>query len=488
VLWPRIGSGEIAVGAVGGLVGLAKIHPGLAEVAVTLVLDREDVYDRDPWRWHDVATDALGMVASGLHDATVDAPAGVFVSSQRYALSTFALDDKQRAAAAKLAELRGTTVDALEVRFDHEAIEQARKLNAAYTPEHGWVTLIIGQDVAETIAADQVTAALKAARADAKRAREAARQTSADATDDAGIEARGPSEVVDEEMQREQASAERAAAAAERERCAVFNDELGVAIVNSLSRVKVDERTVKILTAINVAAELDRIAMRGARYGFPGWVTVEETKRGTKRRYAEQRSDAEAKAIEYLTGAKTAGELAGRTLALLLMAVYAQEGAVAQSARACHTVTVQTGLPWANEVPELIDELAAEKLSAALMDPILAERRARHEQRRAAVAAKAEAKARIDELEPREHLSAGELAELERLAAVAYGEYTMAAWQLREKVRARRASLPASEADDASSTTNDQPDRATDAGDEDQRPESAPSCVAHHNAGEDAIS
>ena len=77
------------------------------------------------------------MVASGLHDETVDAPAGVFVSSQRYALSMFALGDKQRAAAAKLAELRGTTVDALEVRFDHEAIEQARKLNAAYTPEHG---------------------------------------------------------------------------------------------------------------------------------------------------------------------------------------------------------------------------------------------------------------------------------------------------------------------------------------------------------------
>jgi hypothetical protein len=122
------------------------------------------------------------------------------------------------------------------------------------------------------------------------------------------------------------------------------------------------------------------------------------------------------------------------------------------------------------------------------MDPIIVERRARHEQRRAAGAAKAEAKARIDELEPREHLASGELDELERLAAVAYGEYTMAAWQLREKVRARRASLPAHEADDASSTTDDQPDRATDAGDEDQRPESAPSCDAHGNAGEGAIS
>jgi hypothetical protein len=61
------------------------------------------------------------------------------VSSQRYALSMFALDDKHQAAAAKLAELRGITVDSLEVRFDHDAVEQARKLNAACPPEHGWV-------------------------------------------------------------------------------------------------------------------------------------------------------------------------------------------------------------------------------------------------------------------------------------------------------------------------------------------------------------
>jgi len=45
-------------------------------------------------------------------------------------------------------------------------------------------------------------------------------------------------------------------AAAERERCALFNEQLGVAIVNAVSRVKGDERTVKILTAINVASDL----------------------------------------------------------------------------------------------------------------------------------------------------------------------------------------------------------------------------------------
>ena len=98
-------------------------------------------------------------------------------------------------------------------------------------------------------------------------------------------------------------------------------------------RVKVDDRVVKILPAINVAGELDGIAMRGARYGFAGWVSVEETKRGAKRCYIDQRADAQVKAVEYLAGARTAGEFAGRTLALLLMGVYADENVVANSNR-----------------------------------------------------------------------------------------------------------------------------------------------------------
>jgi hypothetical protein len=74
---------------------------------------------------------------------------------------------------------------------------------------------------------------------------------------------------------------------------------------------------------------------------------------------------------------------------------------------------VHSALPWAGEVPELIDELAAEKLPAALMEPILSERRARHEQHRAAAAAKVEAEARVDELKARiEDLAADELDEL----------------------------------------------------------------------------
>jgi ParB/RepB/Spo0J family partition protein len=119
VLWPRIASGEIPASAIAGLVGVEKIHAGLAEVAVTLVLDRSEEYDADPWRWRDVASDALAVVAGGLHDETVEPPAGVFVSSRRYPLSAFVLGDKDQAAAATLAGLRGTSVDALQLTFDH---------------------------------------------------------------------------------------------------------------------------------------------------------------------------------------------------------------------------------------------------------------------------------------------------------------------------------------------------------------------------------
>ena len=107
-LWPRIAAGEIPAGAIAPLLALAKIHPGLPEVAVTLVLDRGDVYDAEPWTWRDVAEDPLKVVAGGLHDETVDAPAGVFVSTSSYPLSAFTLNEKGAAAAAKFAELRGS--------------------------------------------------------------------------------------------------------------------------------------------------------------------------------------------------------------------------------------------------------------------------------------------------------------------------------------------------------------------------------------------
>jgi len=42
-LWPQVSSGEIPIGAVGALVAVAKIAPGLAEAAATMVLDLGDI-------------------------------------------------------------------------------------------------------------------------------------------------------------------------------------------------------------------------------------------------------------------------------------------------------------------------------------------------------------------------------------------------------------------------------------------------------------
>jgi len=93
---------------------------------------------------------------------------------------------------------------------------------------------------------------------------------------------------------------------------------------------------VKILATLNLGSELEQIAMRGACYDFPGWVEQTQTKGGkSKTVYIERRGDAGRKAREYLSVAKTAQEVAGRLLALVAMARYADEGAVARSAQFC---------------------------------------------------------------------------------------------------------------------------------------------------------
>jgi hypothetical protein len=58
-------------------------------------------------------------------------------------------------------------------------------------------------------------------------------------------------------------------------------------------------------------------------------------------------------------------EYAGRCVALCVMALYAREEAVANSNRAFYSLSVPsgwsgtTGLPWADEVTDLLDEIAA---------------------------------------------------------------------------------------------------------------------------------
>ena len=102
---------------------------------------------------------------------------------------------------------------------------------------------------------------------------------------------------------------------------------------------------------------------------------------------------AEKKASEYLAGARTAGELAGRSLALLAMARWADEDAVAQSNRTYYALRLDRygdrgGVPWATEAEELLDELLLDHLPepatariCAARDQAAAEREAALERR-----------------------------------------------------------------------------------------------------------
>ncbi len=124
--------------------------------------------------------------------------------------------------------------------------------------------------------------------------------------------------------------------------------------------------------------------MRGARYGFPGWVEQTERKSGGVKRSYLSAGATEAKALEYLAGARTATEIAGRTLALIAMARHADEKAVAQSQRSFFDMRFagyMRGLPWAEEVADVLDAILIEKLPEPVAEPIRVARDERAAQR-----------------------------------------------------------------------------------------------------------
>ena len=326
------------------------------------------------------------------------------------------------------------------VRFEHDALEQARQLGAAYGERRQ--PIIVGNDVASQLAGDYIARCVKAQRANQRRQRQAeGQQQAADGHGDDGQADRDA-----EEARRAQRDADREA----RERATVFNAELGRAVYSSLSRVKVVERALKILASVNVTGELGDLAMRGARYGLPGWVEEATQRNGkTKYVYIEQRAEAERRASEYLAGARTAGEIAGRQIALIAMAVYADQQAVAASNRSWHDVTCSG--PWAIEVNGLLDELVTEKLPEAatqLLTTMLEERKTQRELKLAEHQARTEALARLEGIEERiAELGAEDLDQVEEDLDAAWGGWTPRQSELRGLVRARRTALTPEEGD-----------------------------------------
>jgi hypothetical protein len=355
-------------------------------------------------------------------------PAGLYLAYRSYALDCFRLSDKAKEDLTKFAKLRGVEVEEIStLRFETREVEAARALGAAHDVGRGIGTLIAGQDVADQLASDAVTAALKDERA---RRREAKRAAEQDDCPERQAPGHAP-EAVDEEAAKEQRRKEREQAEAERRKAVAHNLELGAQVAKLLAKIKVDERVVRILSAFRLSSELDKVAMRGARYGLPGWVTEETRKNGTIKHVYLERGEAQAKARAFLANASGIGEVVGRQVALLAIARYADETAVAQSARAFYELAPGLDLPWSADAVELLDDLVAEKLPAHVLERGREEREQEAARRRKARESEAWYEQTVEGLEA---MTPEERAELLTAAQERFEDYDPRVWQLRQRI------------------------------------------------------
>ena len=154
--------------------------------------------------------------------------------------------------------------------------------------------------------------------------------------------------------------------------------------------------------------------------------------------HVESRSEAERRAVDYLAGARTAGEIAGRQLALLAMAVYADEDAVAMSSRSGHYL--QHKGPWAAESGELLDALARDQLPERILtalEPTLKQRQEQRGRLAAELRERDQARARLEGIEQR--IADLDAEQLDQVAADV--ETAWVGWEPR-KTELRRAHRP----------------------------------------------
>ena len=438
----KFASGEIPLRAVKPLGQLAGIHPGLAIAAAQQVLDPGDAYE--PYAWADVERAPLEVALAGS-----ELPEGVYRPHTPYPIEAFALGDRASKDLVAIERMLGRPFE--HVQFDGNDIAQARALGAAHG--ENWHAVIVGNDVAAQLVGDYLAKSVRELRRRAREEQKLARDNQAsangsaggDATDDStGVAGTGNGATVDpEEARRAEREADRQA----REEATRFNLELGRAVFTSLSRVRVDEPVLKLLASVEIVGELADVAMRGARYGFPGWVTETAQKNGkTKYGYLDK-PQAEQRANDYLRGATKPGEIAGRQLALLAMATYADQNAVAVSSRSWHQINASG--PWAAEADELLDKIVADNLpdgALPLLAPVLEKRKAEQQERSAARKAREDAASRLERIEERTgELTVEQLDQAERDLDAVWARWTPEHAALRERLAARRAELAAPE-------------------------------------------
>jgi len=420
-LHPQLADGSIPLGAVDALRAVAAIDPACAALVADQV-GQENQYGQEI-TWADVAEDPLGAV---LDLDPEQLPAAVYAARHVYPASRFTLTDKATKALAALAKLHDVDAAAVGIRFEHPEFDQADALGAAHKDRWGRPGLVVGQDVADQLASDCLVRALKRAREDKRRREQCAAQNAANATAPGadGTPAGTPQPTAEERA--EQARAERAATLAARVEGQKHAIELGSAVFKSMSRVKVDARVLRILTSIDVADRAVKLARAGARYGFPGWVTETEPQPGkAKRTYLDGKELAD-KTAEYLAGAKTDGEIAGRVLALLTMAVLLDENKlVAQSNQTYETVRGGSELPWSRAALADLRDLAIDRLPEHLTVQLREQRDARQKAAERLATALKDPGGLSDEQAAQD-------------AALLYGEYSSTHLDVRRTIHAAR--------------------------------------------------
>jgi ParB/RepB/Spo0J family partition protein len=377
----QIVAGDVPLMTVKTLAGLAKIHAALPELAVKRVLDSRTQGWSEPISWDDLVADPISLLIGGYDEQIEDLPHDVFVANWSYPVASFVLDEQASGRLAELCELSETEPEHVEVHFDTELVEQACSLNAAHLSANGSEAIIVGADVANQLAGDHVANVLKRLRADEEldRLGPLSDTTSAVASDEHEPSAEEDSPKLEPPTDEQIAAGQKRANEEDRrvrDETIAANQQLGAALVKHLATVKVDARVLKILTAAPVATGLSDIAARGARLCLPGFAELSKFKNGSTKAEYPDAQQSEAKAREFLLGAASAGEMAGRVLALLAAARWANEDIAIPRSKASHYELrlgsyYEHGVPWRNAAEELLDEILIERLPEEIAVPVV---------------------------------------------------------------------------------------------------------------------
>ncbi len=432
-LHPQVASGTIPPAAIKALVSVVRIHSGLPAVLAARVAAPAPSSWQPALSWAQVIQDPVGALTIDAEGDGTALPADVYEAGESYPLERFALSEAAQGQLDELLGLLELDREQFAVRLGREAVERASALKAAHAAKEGYSHLIVGQDVADELAADYIAACLSTQREAATWRPESTAERSEDA-DTAG----GDRQPASADEVREQRRAQRDADQLARREAAAHNTQLGAALFKHLMRLKVDAAVLKVLTAVEVAGDLDGIAARGARYGFPGWVQEGRQKNGKAKVEYLDKAEAGAKARAFLDGVDGLAEIAGRLFCLIAMARYADERAVARSSRSFSSLRVRDGVPYAGEVLDVIDEICAQRLPEHLTQAVREQRREQAKVEIAHAEQVAEARGRLDVLlASDEPIDAGQLEQAREDVEFVHGRYSTDGFRLKRELDAR---------------------------------------------------